>query len=266
MSFTSIGAVLISPWRHRRLLAMLIERDVLLRYRGAMFGIAWMFLSPLTLVAIYAYVFGHVMRGQWQQTINLPYWVPLFAGMLAFNLFADALSRAPQSVRTFPSFVKKIAFPVEILPMVPVGAALVHLIFNTTILLVVLAWFGTWSLQLLLIPFALFPLLLMALGCAWFLGAWGVFIKDWTQIVPVLLQVLLFSSPVFYASDAVTGTMAQVLALNPLTPSLEMMRAVISDDAVDWKAWVQACGIGLLMATAGATVFEYSRDEFSDAL
>jgi ABC-type polysaccharide/polyol phosphate export permease len=102
--------------RHRSLLAQLVRRDVLLRYRGAMFGVAWMFLSPLLMLAIFAFVFGSIFASRWPQgDSEVPFWLLLYAGLIIFNVFAETVSRAPASVRNYPSFIKKIIFPVEIL-------------------------------------------------------------------------------------------------------------------------------------------------------
>ena len=143
---------------------------------------------------------GHIFR-----RAGLPTLAPLLAAvtLIAFNLFAETISRAPTSVRGYPSFVKKIIFPVNILPVVPLGAALVHAGFNFLILLVALGLTGHLHAGIMLFPLLVTPLLLLALGLSWFLAAWGVFLKDMTQIVPVFVQMLLFLSPVFYPVSAV---------------------------------------------------------------
>ena len=185
--------IFVGIWRHRYLLGQLIKRDVLLRYRGAMFGVLWIFLSPLIMLAIFAFVFGQVFQMRWPQQDNgLPFWLLLYSGLITFNVFAETVSRAPAAVRSHPSFVKKIIFPVHILPVVPLGVALVHATFNFLILVVALAWVGGLHSQVLLFPLILLPVLLLALGLSWFVAAWGVFIKDMTQIVPMFVQMLMF--------------------------------------------------------------------------
>lgn len=163
-------------WQHRYLLGQLIKRDVLLRYRGAMFGVAWIFLSPLAMLAIFAYVFGQIFQSRWpQQDSGLPFWLMLYAGLIVFNIFAETVSRAPGAVRGYPNFVKKIIFPVHILPVVPLGAALVHGFFNYLILLVALLWVGGLQAQVLLFPLLMLSALLLALALclSWFVSAWG---------------------------------------------------------------------------------------------
>lgn len=254
-------------WGHRYLLAQLIKRDVLLRYRGAMFGVAWMFLSPLIMLAIFAFIFGHIFQARWpQQGENLPFWLPLFCGLIAFNIFAETVSRAPTSVRSYPSFVKKIVFPVHILPLVPLGAALVHAAFNLLILLIALAWLGELRLSILWVPVLLAPVLLLAVGLSWFFAAWGVFIKDMSQIVPLFVQMLLFLSPVFYPLSAVPAALQPLYRFNPIGISIEATRSVITGHPIFWGAWSATFGIGMLTALMGFAFFRHSREEFADAL
>lgn len=254
-------------WQHRYLLGQLIKRDVLLRYRGAMFGVAWMFLSPLFMLLVFAYVFGQVFQARWpQQTGNVPYWLLLYAGLIPFNLFADTVSRAPTAVRSFPSYVKKIVFPVQVLPAVPLGAALVHGVFNLLLLCVALAWTGGWQWGVLLLPVLLLPALLLALGLAWFIAAWGVFIKDMSQVVPLMVQALMFLSPVFYPAEVVPAALRPLYVINPLGPVIEACRSVMVGAAVPWGAWWLALLASSLALALGFAFFSHSREEFADAL
>lgn len=259
--------ILADIWPHRYLLGQLVKRDVLLRYRGAMFGVLWIFLSPLLMLAIFAFIFGHVFQARWpQQDSGLPFWLLLYSGLIAFNIFAETVSRAATSVRSYPSFVKKIIFPVHILPIVPLGAALVHAAFNYLILMVVLAWTGALHAQILLFPILLLPVLLLALGLSWFVAAWGVFIKDMTQIMPMFVQMLMFLSPVFYPANAVPKTLRPIYQYNPLGAVIEMSRAVVTGQMLEWSAWGIALGSCLGVSILGYAFFQHSRDEFADAL
>lgn len=254
-------------WQHRYLLGQLIKRDVLLRYRGAMFGVLWIFLSPLLMLTIFAYVFGQIFQARWpQQGSELPFWLLLYVGLITFNLFAETVSRAPGAVRSYPNFVKKIIFPVHILPAVPLGAALVHGAFNFVILTMALAWSGHFHWQILFLPVLLLPVVLLALGLSWFLAAWGVFIKDMTQIVPMFVQVLMFVSPVFYPVEAVPALLRPLYHFNPLGVVIEASRALAGGLPVVWSGWLLALAAGLLGALLGYAFFQHAREEFADAL
>ncbi len=252
---------------HRYLIGQLIKRDVLLRYRGAMFGVAWIFLNPLIMLAIFAFVFGQIFQARWPQQENgAPFWLVLYSGLIAFNIFAETVARAPAAVRSYPSYVKKIIFPVEILPLVPLGAALVHGAFNILILILALTWTGHLTPSALLYPLALLPLLLLALGLSWFLAAWGVFIKDMSQIVPPFVQMLMFLSPVLYPVSAVPPILRPVSQLNPLGTVVETCRNVALGQLADWYSWTVALLVSLAVAGLGHAFFRHSREEFADVL
>ena len=254
-------------WCHRYLLGQLVKRDVLLRYRGAMFGVLWIFLSPLLMLAIYAFIFGQVFQSRWpQQDGGLPFWLLLYSGLITFNIFAETVSRAPTAVRGYPSFVKKIIFPVHILPVVPLGAALVHGAFNFLILLVVLACVGGLHVEILLYPLLLLPVVLLALGISWFVAAWGVFIKDMTQIIPMFVQMLMFLSPVFYPASAVPKMLRPMYQFNPLGAVIETSRTTVTGQSIDWGTWGIALTFCLAVSILGYAFFQHSRGEFADAL
>lgn len=254
-------------YRNRYLLGQLVKRDVLLRYRGAMFGVLWIFLSPLLMLAIFAFIFGHIFPSRWPyQPDGVPSWLTLYAGLIVFNVFGETVSRSPSAVRGFPSYVKKIIFPVEILPLVPLGAALVHAAFNFLILAATLAYYSQFSVGILLFPLLLLPVLLLGIGFSWFLAAWGVFIKDMTQIVPLFVQMLLFLSPVFYPIAAIPEVLQPVYQASPLGIVIEAVRATILGVPVLWSNWIAALALSMAVAVLGHAFFQHSRDEFADAL
>lgn len=259
--------ILSNIWSNRRILGLLIKRDVLLRYRGAMFGLLWIFLSPLLMLAIFAFIFGQIFQARWpQQHSGIPFWLLLYAGLIVFNIFAETVSRSTTAVRGYPSYVKKIIFPVEILPLVPLGASLVHAGFNFLILVTTIAWTQKLQASIILFPILLLPLLLFTIGLAWFLAAWGVFIKDMTQIVPVFVQMLLFLSPVFYPVEAIPEIFHSLYRYNPLGAVLEACRASISGNSILWTTWGYALLLSIIVFVLGYVFFQHSREEFADAL
>lgn len=254
-------------FRHRYLLGQLIKRDVLLRYRGAYFGVLWVFLNPLIMLGIFTFVFGYIFQSRWPAlSDSIPFALNLYCGLIAFYIFGETVGRAPGAVRDYPNYVKKIIFPVEILPLVPMGAALIHALFNTTILVSALALSGHLNSTFMLYPVLLLPLVLFSLGLAWFLSAWGVFLKDMSQIVPIFVQMFMFLSPVFYPSSAVPDLIKPVYTLNPLAPVIEASRAALAGNTIDWYSWLIALGLGLSAFVLGQAFFNHSREEFADAL
>lgn len=249
------------------LLAQLVRRDVALRYRGALFGVLWAVLNPLIMLAIFAFVFGSILQTRWpDQPDGLPFWIILYSGLIVFNVFAEAVSRSPGSVRDYPSFVKKIIFPLVILPVVPLGAALAHGAFSLLILGGALAWTGHLAWGIVLVPLLIVPAVLLALGLSWFLAVWGVYIRDIAQIVPVFVQMLLFMSPVLYPASAVPAALRPIYLYNPLAIVIEASRAAALGLQLPWSAWLVALAIGLATALAGHAYFNCRRQEFADVL
>lgn len=260
-------AIIRSLWAHQYILGQLIKRDVLLRYRGAMFGVLWIFLSPLLMLAIFAFVFGHIFQARWpHQDSGIPFWLMLYSGLIAFNVFAETVSRSTMAVRGSPSYVKKIIFPLEILPMVPLGAALVHMAFNFMILVGALTLLGKLHASTLLMPVLMLPLIFFALGFAWFLAAWGVFIKDMSQIVPLMVQMLLFLSPVFYPVQAVPERLQPLYLYNPLGAVIESCRNAINAQPVDWTVWGWVLVLSIAAMSLSYAFFQHCREEFADVL
>ena len=253
--------------RHRQLLFELVKRDVLTRYRGAMFGIFWVLLSPLIMLAIFAFVFGNIFQSRWpNQPDDIPFWLVLYSGLIVFNLFSESVSRSPSAVREYPSYVKKIIFPVSILPLVPLGSAIAHTLFNLLIFCLALTWFGKLTSNLFLLPILILPALLLAAGLAYFFAAWGVFIKDVAQVAPLIMQMLLFLSPVFYPISVVPEFLQPIYQLNPLGVVIESIRSAIFDGVYFELAWFLSLLVGLVAAYAGYRSFENQRDEFANVL
>lgn len=259
--------LLAMPGAQRYLLVQLVKRDVLLRYRGAYFGLLWVLLHPLLMLGVFVFVFGYIFQSRWpMQYGETPFALILFAGLIPFNLFSESVSRAPLAVRSQPSYVKKIIFPVEILPMVPLGAALFQTVFNLLILTIALAWTDNLSLRFLLYPVMLVPVMLLGLGCAWFVASWGVFVKDVSQVVPVVIQVLFFLSPVLYSATMVPDFLQPAYLINPLAPVIEACRSLLVAGTVDWLRWLYALASSAVVAVLGYMVFQRQRDEFADVL
>lgn len=251
---------------YRRLLA----REILGRYRGSLLGLAWSLVTPLAMLAVYTFVFGFVFRGRWADgppQAPLDFALTLFAGLIVFNLFAEVLGRAPGLIASQPNFVKKVVFPLELLPLVAVGAALFHALASLAVLVAALAWRGELTLWLLALPLVWAPFLLLLAGLAWFFAALGVFLRDLGQMMGMAITALLFLSPVFYPVSALPAWLQPWTYLNPLSVPIEATRAVlIFGRAPDWVALVLYCGSALACAGLGWLWFAKTRRGFADVL
>ncbi len=265
----SPAEVLGSFWRNRELIGQLVRRDVIGRYRGSFMGVFWSFVHPLLMLAVYTIVLGHFLKTRWAGSGNdLEFSLILFSGLILFNFFSECLSRAPQLVLANPNYVKKIVFPLEILPWVAVGSAL----FHTAVSL--LAW-GVFYLlihglphwTIVYVPLLLLPLAMISLGCSWLISAAGVYVRDIGQVMSVVVQALMFLSPLFYTVESVAPGFRKVLMANPLTYVIEQARAVmIAGIAPGAFGLLIYWLVSLVVAWLGLVWFQHTRDGFADVM
>lgn len=268
---SSPQALAASAWRHRSLLVTLAQRDVLGRYRGSLLGLAWALVTPLLMLLVYTFVFGVVFQARWGAApveSRADFALALFAGLLVFNLFAECVLRAPRLVVEHANFVKKVVFPLEILPLVVLLGALFHMAIGLAVwLLAHLALAGPPPWTALLLPLAILPVLLLALGLGWLVSSLGVFLRDMGQVISVLLTALLFLAPVFYPLKAVPENVRDWFYLNPLTPPIEMARDLLLWGVLPSPAlWSLSLAAAALAAWAGFAWFQKTRKGFADVL
>ena len=237
-----------------------------------MLGLLWSFATPLLMLAIYTFVFGVVFKVRLNQVESsddqLGFALYLFSGLIVFNLFSECISRAPGLILANVNYVKKVIFPLEILPWVTLGAALFHAGTSLIVLLVCLLTFGhdiSWN--ILWLPIILLPFLLLIIGLSWLLTSVGVFIRDVGQVVGMALTVLLFMSPIFYPLSALPDNIRNYLFLNPLTFIVEQIRAVVLlGQSPNWDYLTVYYIISLGVAWFGSLWFEKTRKGFADVM
>jgi lipopolysaccharide transport system permease protein len=197
-------------------------RDIYSRYRGSLVGLAWSFITPILLLLVYTFVFSVVFEARWNASgdeSKTDFAIILFAGMIVYNLFAELVNRAPGLVTSNVNYVKKVIFPLEILPWVALGSALFHTVISLFVLLLVqliLKLALPWT--IIFFPLALLPLIFASVGFAWFLAALGVYVRDIGQVTGILTTILLFMSAVFYPVSALPEEYQIWLQINPLVP------------------------------------------------
>jgi len=221
-------------WRQRSLIRQFIRREIEGRYRGSFLGLFWSFVNPLVMLLIYTFVFGVIFKARWPQTKtnNLgEFAVVLFCGLIAFNTFSECVNRSSGLILTVPNYVKKVVFPLEILPVSVLGSALFHMLVSMSILMVAnLLTGGTVYWTLLLLPLVALPLIFLSLGLGWFLASLGVFVRDVTYTVTLVVQMLFFLTPIVYSLDSIKSippTLQLVMRLNPLASIVENFRRVV---------------------------------------
>lgn len=268
---TSPLSLLRSLWVHRELLRALVMREIIGRYKGSVLGMAWSFLTPLLMVLVFTFVFGEIFQARWAGSANsggIDFASALFTGLLAYQFLSDCLSRAPLLVVANANYVKKVVFPLEILPVVSVVAAVFHLLVGYAIL-IGLIMASNWTLgpTALLVPFVLTPYVLLILGFTWVVSALGVYVRDVGQLIQPALTALLFLSPVFYPLSSVPTALHPVYWANPVTYVSETLRGVLLHQTPpDPLTWLLFTGTSLLVAWLGLSLFQTTRRGFADVI
>ncbi len=240
------------------------------RYRGSVLGVIWSIFNPVLMLLVYTFVFSVVFKARWDSDSDskVEFALVLFAGLMVFNLFSECVSRAPSLILSNVNYVKKVVFPLEILPWVSLGSALFHGLINLLVWLIFYSvLLGTPQWTVLLFPLSVLPLLLFTLGISWFLASLGVYLRDLLQIIGVLLTTLMFLSPIFYPVSALPDEYEVFLMLNPLTPAIEQGRAVLIEEAIpDWQFFSIYFASCLIIAWIGFAWFQKTRKGFADVL
>jgi lipopolysaccharide transport system permease protein len=252
------------------LFCQLTARDIQSRFRGSLIGVAWMVLLPVALLVIYTFAFSEVFKARWPggSESKLEYALVLFAGLMLLNFLTDCLTRAPTVIVANAAYVKKVVFPLFLLPLVAVASAGITLIVNLLIWLVFCAvlWklppLSAFSGLLLLLP-----LLLLGLSVSYVLSALGVYVRDLNHVLGLVSTMLMFLSPVFYPVSAVPLAFQSVMHLNPLTPLIEQFRAAmmwgIPVDLGTTSLILLFCALALGAAVA---FFSHLRTGFADVI
>ena len=192
-----------APWRHLSIWKQFVRREVLGRYRGSVLGISWAVFTPMLMLMVYTFVFVGIFKARWpgaEEAGGVAYALRIFAGLMVFNFFSEVVGRAPMLVLEQPNLVKKVVFPLELLAYVSLGSAVFHLGLSAAILLLGTAVFGNGlTLNTLLLPIILLPMVPLLLGLSWLLSALGVYVRDIGPVIGLSVSFLIFLSPVFYS-------------------------------------------------------------------
>lgn len=268
---TSLLALSKSLWHNRQLIEQMIRREVVGRYKGSVMGLTWSFFNPVLMLTVYTFIFSVVFKARWgmgDEESKTQFAVVLFVGMIVHGLFSEVLNRAPGLILSNVNYVKKVVFPLEILPAISMGAALFHSLVSLGVLLIAFVLFnGYLHWTAVFTPLVLLPLIILTLGLAWILASLGVFLRDVGQTIGIITTVMMFLAPVFYPVTALPEEIQPWLMANPLTFIIEQARAVlIWGKLPDWTGLGIYTAIAMVVAWTGYAWFQKTRKGFADVL
>lgn len=253
------------------LLWSLAGRDIQKKYKESIIGAAWGVLVPLIMLAIYTIIFSAIFHAKWggaPVANRADYAVLLFIGLIVYSIFAEAVARAPTAILSSPNLVKKVVFPLEVLPATVVLSSLYNAAVSGIALAVFLC-FSSFGLrwQIIGLPILLAPLTLLTLGVTYLFASLGVFFRDVDQLAALLTRVLQYLTPVLYPSTVFPDSVGRWMRASPLAVFVEQTRALIAFG--QWPDWVQygwASAASVLIFALGWWWFQRTRGAFADVV
>jgi lipopolysaccharide transport system permease protein len=264
-------AFVVDLWRHRELLWQFSLREVQLRHRGSHLGLVWSLLNPLLMLGLYVFVFGYIFNGSFGVLPNetrVDFALGVFLGLSILQYFSETFSIAPTLIVANPNFVKKVVFPLEILPAASVASATFHLMISLGLVLAGVLLFGNGvGLGAAWLPLIILPLALFALGLAWIIAALGVFLRDLTQLTQFMSLALMYASAVFYPVHKIPAVIWHFLRFNPLLLAIELSRdALLWDRALNFKHFAYLYAVGFGACWLGHALFRRLKPAFADVI
>lgn len=266
-------SIFCSFWRNRYLIWQMTKREVVGRYQGSIMGLLWSLLSPVLMLTVYTFVFSEVFNARWnvegqEHESKTQFALILFVGMIVHSLFAEVINRSPSLILSSPNYVKKVVFPLEVLPIITMLSVLFHTLVSLSVLLIAFAVFNNylhWT--LIYAPIVFLPLILLTLGLAWMLASLGVFVRDITQTTGIITTILMFLSPVFFPVSAMPEKYHSLIMANPLTFIIEQAREVlIWGNQPDWQGLAIYTVVASAFLWLGFFWFQKTRKGFADVI
>ena len=253
-------------WRYRELLYFLAWRDVLVRYKQTVIGILWSVIKPLLTMIVFVFVFGKLAK---LPSDGVPYPVLVLSGMLPWLFFASAFSEAGNSLVGNANIISKVYFPRLIVPLSSVIVSLVEFMISAVLLVILMFWFNVLpDSRILLLPLFIALLILAAIGAGLWVAALNVKYRDFTYVVPFVIQFGLYVSPVAFNSNIVPQKWRLLYALNPMVGIIDGFRWSITgaDTPLYWQGVVISAVVVLLLVFSGVQYFRATERSFADVI
>ncbi len=251
-------------WQYREVFNLLVWRDLKVRYKQTLLGILWVALQPIIATVIFTIIFTKFARFE---TGDIPYALYALSGFTMWSFINTAVSQAANSLVYHEQLVTKIYFPRMIVPSSSVGAGLVDLVLTFVILFIITLFYGVFPIwKIFLVPIFLLFALVITLSMSLLLASLNVRFRDIKFIVPFLLQIWMFASPVFYPSSWIPETYRPIFALNPVTGLLDGFRHILFGTELNITNLGISVAVTIVLFVVSLFVFRRMEDDFADLL
>jgi lipopolysaccharide transport system permease protein len=251
-------------WAYRELLFVITMRDLKVRYKQTVLGFTWAIIQPVMMMLVFSIFFGRLAK---MPSDGYPYPIFVYAGLLPWSFFANALNSSAQSLIGSANLVSKVYFPRLIIPIASIGSSLVDFTIASLILLILMAIYGVgWSLNLLLTPLLVAGVIFIALGAGSVLSALNVAFRDFRYVIPFMIQFWMFATPVVYPASLVPDMWRWLLYLNPMAGFVEGFRAAFLGGSFDLGGIALSLSVAVGMFFIGIAYFEKVERRFADII
>jgi lipopolysaccharide transport system permease protein len=251
-------------WAYRELLVVLTMRDIKVRYRQTVLGATWAILQPFLTMVVFSILFGRLAN---IPSDGYPYPVFVYSALLPWTFFSNAITGSSNSLVGSTHLISKVYFPRLIIPLTAIGVAMVDFIVASSVLLAMMAFYGVgWSLNLLMAPILIISVVFIAFGVGTILSALMVAYRDVRYIVPFVMQLWMFVTPVIYGANFVPTRWRWLLYLNPMTGIVEGFRATFLSKAFNFVAFGSSTLLAIIVFLAGVAYFERVERSFADVI
>ncbi|WIG81900.1 ABC transporter permease [Photobacterium damselae] len=253
------------------LILSLTKRDIESRYKSSILGLTWSIVFPLFMLIIYTFVFGFVFKSKWNVDGNetsVNYSLIMFTGLIIHSVFSDCIGRSTTLIQSNSNYVKKVIFPLESLCWVSLLSSYFQFLISFVVLLV-FSFFeqSGFHLTILLVPILIIPFVILSYSLILIISSLSVYIRDISQITPIVISILLFMSPVFYGINAVPEKYQWLIYINPLTYVIESMRdIVIFGNIFNVEGYAIYLAVSLILYFLASKWFNKLKSGFSDVL
>jgi len=267
----ALSSALGTLFERRWLVGYFVQRELTRSHQGSFLGLAWLILGPMLMIVIYTLVFSKIIGLKFRETDSVTnFGLYLYCGLLPYLAFSDTLTKSVASIKNNSSLVKKVMFPLEILPLSTALTALLTQFFGFAALLVLVLFLeGQWQWTLLLLPVVVAPQLLFVLGIGYLTSVAGVYLPDLRETMRALVRVIFFITPILWPADRVseTSNLRLIIDYNPLAFLVEAYRNLVLDGKVpDWTALLWFTLFATALATAGFVLFVRVKRRFADLI
>ncbi len=251
-------------WAYRELLWVLTLRDIKVRYKQTVLGVVWALIQPVMLMVVFSIFFGRLAK---IPSDGYPYPIFVYAALLPWVFFANAISSSASSVVGSANLISKVYFPRLIIPLASIGAGLIDFAIATLVLLLLMIFYGVgWSVNLLAAPVLVVAVLFTALGIGTFLSALNVAYRDFRYVIPFLIQFWMFATPVIYPASLVPERWQWLLYLNPMAGLIGGFRSAFLDRPFDFEALGISFTVTVIVFLVGVAYFEKVERRFADII